>query len=93
MQRFDVPLFSRDSGLGVLVDALRRRLEKQTESRVAAEVEKRGASLTFSIEAHTLYMQALIAGDRALLERLVRLAQTHDMPKKNAEHTETRAGW
>ena len=28
VQRFDVPLFSRESGLGVLVDALRRHIEK-----------------------------------------------------------------
>lgn len=32
VQRIDVPLFSRKSGLGVHVDALRRHLEKQTES-------------------------------------------------------------
>ncbi|KAH9174506.1 Up-regulated during septation-domain-containing protein [Lactarius sanguifluus] len=51
VQRFDVPLFSRESGLGVLVDALQRHLEKQTQSAqefeglLAAEVEKRAAML------------------------------------------------
>ena len=49
VQQFDVPLFSRESGLGVPVDALRRHLEKQTQSAqesellLAAEVEKRAA--------------------------------------------------
>ncbi|KAH8989745.1 Up-regulated during septation-domain-containing protein [Lactarius akahatsu] len=49
VQRFDVPLFSRESGLGVLVDALQRHLEKQTQSAqefeglLTAEVEKRAA--------------------------------------------------
>ncbi|KAH9023077.1 Up-regulated during septation-domain-containing protein [Lactarius pseudohatsudake] len=48
-RRFDVPLFSRESGLGVLVDALQRHLEKQTQSAqefeglLTAEVEKRAA--------------------------------------------------
>ncbi|KAH9022188.1 Up-regulated during septation-domain-containing protein [Lactarius hengduanensis] len=49
VQRFDVPLFSRESGLAVLVDALQRHLEKQTQSAqefeglLTAEVEKRAA--------------------------------------------------
>jgi hypothetical protein len=52
VQRFDVPLFLRESGLAVLVDALRRHLEKQTQSTeesellLAAEVEK-GAAFFF----------------------------------------------
>lgn len=32
VQRFDVLLFPRKSGLGVHVDALRRHIEKQTQS-------------------------------------------------------------
>ncbi|KAH8988708.1 hypothetical protein EDB86DRAFT_2945634 [Lactarius hatsudake] len=49
VQRFDVPLFSRESGLAVLVDAMQRHLEKQTQSAqefeglLTAEVEKRAA--------------------------------------------------
>jgi hypothetical protein len=33
VQRFDIPLFLRKSGLVVLVDALRRQLEAETERR------------------------------------------------------------
>jgi hypothetical protein len=47
VQRFDVPLFSRESGLSVLVDALGRYLEKHngqvTEQLLVAEAEKRNA--------------------------------------------------
>ena len=66
VQRFDVPLFSRESGLGVLVDALRRHLEKQTQSAeesgllLAAEVEKR-AALSNELETAKGEIQALQA--------------------------------
>ena len=66
VQRFDVPLFSRESGLGVLVDALRRHLEKQTESAdssallLTAEVEKR-AALSNELETAKGEIQALQA--------------------------------
>jgi Uds1 (Up-regulated during septation)-like protein len=47
VQRFDIPLFSRGSGLGVLVDALGRHLEKHNaqvhEELLVAEVDKRSA--------------------------------------------------
>jgi hypothetical protein len=47
IQRFDIPLFSRESGLAVLVDALGRYLEKHnaqvSEQLLAAEVERRNA--------------------------------------------------
>ena len=33
-------------------------------------------------------MQALIADDRALMERLIRFAQVHDLFKKNAERAQ-----
>ena len=42
----------------------------------------------FSVEEYTLR----VADDRALLERLIRLAQTHDLLRKNAERAEARAG-
>ena len=32
MQRFDIPLFSREPGLGVLFDAVQRHLEKHTRA-------------------------------------------------------------
>ena len=51
VQRFDMPLFSHDSGMGMLADSLRRHLESQTQSAeesellLALEVEKRAALL------------------------------------------------
>lgn len=33
-------------------------------------------------------VQALVADDRALIERLVRFAQAHDLLKKNAERAQ-----
>ncbi|KAH9009834.1 hypothetical protein EDB83DRAFT_2322630 [Lactarius deliciosus] len=43
---------------------------------------------TFSVEAFALLVQALIADDRALMERLIRFAQAHDLLKKNAERAQ-----
>ncbi|KAF7355742.1 hypothetical protein MSAN_01492100 [Mycena sanguinolenta] len=42
----------------------------------------------FSVEAFVARVQALIADDRALIERLVRFAQAHDLLKKNAERAQ-----
>lgn len=42
----------------------------------------------FSVEAFVNRIQALIADDRALIERLVRFAQAHDLLKKNAERAQ-----
>lgn len=42
----------------------------------------------FTIEAFASRVQALIADDRMLIERLVRLAQAHDMLKRNAERAQ-----
>jgi hypothetical protein len=42
----------------------------------------------FSVEAFALRVQALIADDRALMERLIRFAQAHDLLKKNAERAQ-----
>jgi hypothetical protein len=47
-----------------------------------------GAGGTFSVEAFALRVQALIADDRALMERLIRFAQAHDLLKKNAERAQ-----
>ncbi|KAJ6523578.1 hypothetical protein B0H19DRAFT_649526 [Mycena capillaripes] len=47
----------------------------------------------FSVDAFVSCVHALIADDRALIERLVRFPQAHDLLKKNAEHAaEARAG-
>ena len=47
VQRYDIPLFSRDSGLAVLIDALGRYLEKHNakvvEQLLSTEIEKRTA--------------------------------------------------
>ncbi|KAH8989754.1 hypothetical protein EDB92DRAFT_842398 [Lactarius akahatsu] len=41
-----------------------------------------------SIEAFVLRVQALITDDHALMERLIRFAQAHDLFKKNAERAQ-----
>ena len=43
---------------------------------------------TFSLEAFAARVQALVADDRALIERLIRFAQAHDLLKKNAERAQ-----
>jgi hypothetical protein len=43
---------------------------------------------TFSLEGFASRVQALIADDRALIERLLRFAQAHDLLKKNAERAQ-----
>ncbi|KAI0089192.1 Up-regulated during septation-domain-containing protein [Irpex rosettiformis] len=43
---------------------------------------------TFSIEAFVERVQALVTDDRALVERLIRFAQAHDLLKKNAERAQ-----
>lgn len=43
---------------------------------------------TFSVEAFVSRIQALIIDDRALIERLIRFAQAHDLLKKNAERAQ-----
>ncbi|KAI9064871.1 hypothetical protein FKP32DRAFT_1610980 [Trametes sanguinea] len=46
------------------------------------------SSETFTVEAFAARVQALIADDRALIERLIRFAQAHDLLKKNAERAQ-----
>jgi len=45
-------------------------------------------TITFTIEAFAGRVQALIADDRGLIERLLRFAQAHDLLKKNAERAQ-----
>ncbi|KAA1473403.1 hypothetical protein DENSPDRAFT_930964 [Dentipellis sp. KUC8613] len=53
------------------------------------EKDKDGKGVgTFSVEAFATRVQALIADDRALIERLIRFAQAHDLLKKNAERAQ-----
>jgi chromosome segregation ATPase len=42
----------------------------------------------FTIENFAARVQALIADDRSLIERLLRFAQAHDLLKKNAERAQ-----
>ena len=42
----------------------------------------------FSVEGFAMWVQALIADDRALIEKLIRFAQAHDLLKKNAERAQ-----
>lgn len=46
------------------------------------------SSEPFSIEAFALRVQALLNDDKALIERLIRFAQAHDLLKKNAERAQ-----
>ncbi|KAJ8463044.1 hypothetical protein ONZ45_g17722 [Pleurotus djamor] len=43
---------------------------------------------SFTIEAFAARVQALVQDDRALIERLLRFAQAHDLLKKNAERAQ-----
>ncbi|KAG1873560.1 Up-regulated during septation-domain-containing protein [Suillus subalutaceus] len=43
---------------------------------------------TFSVEAFVSRVQTLVMDDRALIERLIRFAQAHDLLKKNAERAQ-----
>ncbi|KAK7062161.1 Up-regulated during septation-domain-containing protein [Favolaschia claudopus] len=47
-----------------------------------------GGNGAFSVDAFVSRVQALITDDRALIERLVRFAQAHDLLKKNAERAQ-----
>ena len=51
------------------------------------QVSPAGGS-NFSIEGFASRVQALIQDDRALIERLLRFAQAHDLLKKNAERAQ-----
>jgi len=69
VRRYEVPLFSRESGIGVLVDALGRYLEKHnayaSEQLLATEVEKRDAMAreleTAKVEIQTLQARSLVS--------------------------------
>ena len=46
------------------------------------------SSSAFTVEGFVARVQALVADDRALIERLIRFAQAHDLLKKNAERAQ-----
>ncbi|KZT71513.1 hypothetical protein DAEQUDRAFT_665939 [Daedalea quercina L-15889] len=45
-------------------------------------------SAAFTVEGFVARVQALVTDDRALIERLIRFAQAHDLLKKNAERAQ-----
>lgn len=53
-----------------------------------ANPQRETSANSFSIENFAQRVQALIADDRALIERLIRFAQAHDLLKKNAERAQ-----
>ena len=59
----------------------------KTQSRPATPGSP-GSIPGFTIEAFVSRVQSLIADDRALIERLIRFAQAHDLLKKNAERAQ-----
>ncbi|OAX34186.1 hypothetical protein K503DRAFT_869083 [Rhizopogon vinicolor AM-OR11-026] len=56
-------------------------------SRPATPLAEQGRSM-FTVEAFVARVEALIVDDRALIERLIHLAQAHDLLKKNAERAQ-----
>jgi len=50
--------------------------------------QNQASATGFTIEAFVSRVQSLIADDRALIERLIRFAQAHDLLKKNAERAQ-----
>jgi hypothetical protein len=63
-----------------------RSLKTLYDSRVNTPATPNTAM--FSLEAFAARVQALIADDRSLIERLLRFAQAHDLLKKNAERAQ-----
>ncbi|KDQ64457.1 hypothetical protein JAAARDRAFT_28088 [Jaapia argillacea MUCL 33604] len=63
-----------------------RSLKTLYDNRVGAPNSPNPAA--FSVEAFASRVQALIQDDRALIERLIRFAQAHDLLKKNAERAQ-----
>lgn len=64
-----------------------RSLKSLYDSRQTPGSPKVGGG-TFTVEAFVARVLALIADDRALIERLIRFAQAHDLLKKNAERAQ-----
>ena len=64
-----------------------RSLKTLYDSRMGASPSSPNLA-TFSIEAFAARVQALVADDRSLIERLLRFAQAHDLLKKNAERAQ-----
>jgi len=46
------------------------------------------STFPFTVEAFVARVEALVVDDRALIERLIRLAQAHDLLKENASRAQ-----
>ncbi|EGO02115.1 hypothetical protein SERLA73DRAFT_48805 [Serpula lacrymans var. lacrymans S7.3] len=64
-----------------------RSLKTLYDSRAKSNVPT-GAGGNFTMDAFIARVRALVADDRALIERLIRFAQAHDLLKKNAERAQ-----
>ena len=65
-----------------------RALKTLYDTRQQGGGSPKSESEPFVIEAFALRVQALVNDDRALIERLIRFAQAHDLLKKNAERAQ-----
>ncbi|OBZ70148.1 hypothetical protein A0H81_09724 [Grifola frondosa] len=81
------PIMTRGGG-GSLSEMDVRSLKTLYDPKGFPISSKTGAGGAFSVEAFASRVQALIADDRALIERLIRFAQAHDLLKKNAERAQ-----
>ncbi|KAF8806306.1 hypothetical protein BYT27DRAFT_7191636 [Phlegmacium glaucopus] len=81
-----IPVGSNVTSLSELdVRSLKTLYETTRQAATSSPGKNNGA---FTIEAFAGQVQALINDDRALIERLVRFAQAHDMLKKNADRAQ-----
>lgn len=62
------------------VRSLKALYDPRSQSAVSSQSTEQ-----FTIEAFSRRVKALINDDRALIERLIRFAQAHDLLKKNAD--------
>jgi len=65
-----------------------RSLKALYDSKVLTNPPSPNPANAFTVEAFAQRVQALIADDRALIERLIRFAQAHDLLRKNAERAQ-----
>ncbi|KAF8341837.1 hypothetical protein F5887DRAFT_919017 [Amanita rubescens] len=82
------PIGNVSSGAKSIADLDVRSLKTLCESARAGSSHAEGAGGPFTFEAFAARVQALIADDRSLIERLIRFAQVHDMLRQNADRAQ-----
>ena len=82
------PIGNVSSGVKSIADLDVRSLKTLYESTRAGSSSAVGAGGPFTFEAFAARVQALIADDRSLIERLIRFAQAHDMLRQNADRAQ-----